>query len=81
MRVNQKFRDKRNTVMLPSNFARTDNLLANESGFIRYDMQRDGDSDGATPSSADYKIKRVIGEQHIAQAQIKACPQYSFGRS
>jgi hypothetical protein len=52
--------------MLPSNFARTDNLLANESGFIRYDMQRDGDSDIATPSSADYKIKRVIGEKHIA---------------
>ena len=66
MRVNTKFRDKRNTVMLPSNFQRTDHLLANESGYIRYDMQRDGDSDDATPSSADYKIKRVIGEKHIA---------------
>lgn len=67
--------------MLPSNFERTaNNLFENESGFYKGDMQNDG-GDGPTPSSADYKIERVIGKKHIAQAQIKACPQYSFGRS
>jgi hypothetical protein len=59
----ENFRQKRNTVMLPSNFARTDNI-ALHGQYSEYDISRA--DDGATPSSADYNIQRVIGKNHIA---------------
>ena len=50
--------------MLPSNFARTDNLAIDVGQYSGYDISRA--DDGATPSSADYNIQRVIGKAHIA---------------
>ena len=50
--------------MLPSNFARTDNIALNFGQQSDYDISRA--DDGATPSSADYNIKRVIGKTDIA---------------
>ena len=50
--------------MLPSNFARTDTLAFAGDQYSQYDISRN--DDGATPSSADYNIQRVIGKTHIA---------------
>jgi hypothetical protein len=64
-------RSKRNTIMmLPSKFMHSQRQFDNIQ--LRPDI---------TPSSADYKIERVIGKQNIAQANIKTCPQYSFSKS
>lgn len=60
----EALKNKRNTIMLPSNFTRS----------VR-------NMDDVTPSSADYKIERVIGKDAIAQAGIKNVPKYSFTRS
>ena len=61
--------------MLPSNFKRSDtfNLLR--------DQMRSEMNEMSTAGPADYNIQRVIGKKHISQAQIKACPQYSFNRT
>ena len=50
----ENFKQKRNTVMLPSNFARTDTLALNPDQYSQYEVTRN--HDGATPSSADYNI-------------------------
>lgn len=57
--MKQKFKEKSNTVMLPSNFARSDTLNIN----IREEF--DKVNENVTPSSACYDIKRVIGQTHI----------------
>lgn len=50
----ENFKQKRNTMMLPSNFARTDTLALNPDQYSQYEVTRN--HDGATPSSADYNI-------------------------
>lgn len=66
-------------MMLPSNFQRT------RDGLNTLDMSKvnllDDTKSLNTAGPADYQIERVIGRDKIAQAQIRNCPQYSFGRT
>lgn len=59
--IKEQFKNKRNTVMLPSNFARSDTLNLN----IKDEFENKS-KESITPSSACYEIKRVIGCSHIA---------------
>lgn len=72
------FKNKRNTMMLPSNFQRTkEQLNTIDVSQVGYDDSKSQ----TTAGPADYNIERVIGKKKIANAQIKVVPHYSFTKT
>ena len=78
----QQANSKRNTVMLPSRFERTD-TGPNEMDQYQTFNDAESKSTHSNPRTgpSDYNKQHLLGESRITESGIKAQPKYSFSRS